>query len=1286
MVNPNFRISQNYSSPLTSKFNPLPDQGFRSDVKDEFMLSWIGQLIQNNFILDQKVYKEKPADPNYNALLDIDGYEDYADVFATVRNKEHADFLKSKIDMNLGRRARLDASDRVWGPALTSILADPITYIPIPLAKGVGFTSRFLKGGLYGGGLVGASELVRRPQDPTSTNSETGMILAGSFLMSGLFAGALGRRIGDTDTPPVSKALTKKIKESGFFTKLPEKILKDQHEYNGHQPFEDTGFVWNISDSATTNTKVVMDPNFSELKNTKGKSNKIPQDKYARYDEKADIMYVNELQILSDFENGNAVFGGNGGNFLPAEVFKHPNDFKKFAMEVAIHKAVRNPWNQFQKANPEATKLEWEQYIRDIVYDDFAKRRLPGGDDLNKFNVIANTWRRFTSNVVRATGKIEDNNWYSFVLRGFADMGIKQRHNAHGIQTSNSAVVQSALRFKKITSDVRAAIQINYMKKMGLDIETGTNTSGINTEIMSKRISEFYNKIKTKMDRGEADDLYQPIEKFEREVTIATGSDVVFDQSDEFVQAAALRVRAIFKEMDEINTQLGLYDDPENFLKKQEDLTEIARTIDADIQKVTNPELKAALQENLDRVKAKLNAIVLSKKNVGKGGIKTKIVNGEVVSKKTLLQKNYIPLYPQFGKIMANLDEFKKLWFDFLSETTMAGFAPKDVKKRVDMIVEALQRTTEMGEDANILAMGDTLGLATDASTLKLGSSNFMKRSFDLDYDRLVASPIMEFYQTNISDIVIRYSNVGVKAQEIAKAYGDPFAELGQLRENHRLLMKYGKTKQGRARVRESMQKFNDLIERHYMVFNTADPTSWTKQTVEALKDYTSLVAMGGALISNLTELARPTMVHGFEKSFPLYKAWLTQNMGLFRKVLKQVHLENGEPIEIALGAMNRFLQDMGYTGQSGKLGMGFDKLTKGLNKAQVPFYWVNGMTPWTIFWKNMSSAISSHGVILDAVKLSSGKNPITKRAVSNRELKAIQARLAQYGISNENAKLIASMPFEREGNLLLANASTWDGVKGGKIAREKFRQAIQAQTENTIITPMITDTPNIIGGAITLTSDEATAILSNPLLNKIIKPIKTPYGYKVNMTWGSLPFQFMPWAFAATNKMLIAGGQALRDGEREVLANIVAMISLGGMVAYMKNPYGVQNMSNTELALEAVDRSGVLGILPDLNYTLETVSEGTTGKMVGVRNLLSNITGEDIGPRYGPQEGGDALGEFLGPGPSIPIDIIRILTGDYDYNTKHDMIRLMLPFQNLIGIEKLLKPMYSKAIEETIG
>ena len=101
-------------------------------------------------------------DPNYNVLDDLEGFEEYIHVFNGVKNKDHANFIKQKITMNLERRTRLEASERVWGPALTAMLLDPVTYIPIPLAKGIGFTSRFMKGGAIGTALIGGTELIRR--------------------------------------------------------------------------------------------------------------------------------------------------------------------------------------------------------------------------------------------------------------------------------------------------------------------------------------------------------------------------------------------------------------------------------------------------------------------------------------------------------------------------------------------------------------------------------------------------------------------------------------------------------------------------------------------------------------------------------------------------------------------------------------------------------------------------------------------------------------------------------------------------------------------------------------------------------------------------------------------------------------------------------------------------------------------------------------------------------------------------------------------------------------------
>lgn len=105
------------------------------------------------------------------------------------------------------------------------------------------------------------------------------------------------------------------------------------------------------------------------------------------------------------------------------------------------------------------------------------------------------------------------------------------------------------------------------------------------------------------------------------------------------------------------------------------------------------------------------------------------------------------------------------------------------------MIYEGLVRTSEMGEDANIL------GIKLDEGTLRVGASNFMRRSLGIDYEALPDSVVAKYYNMNAFDISLRYANSVVKAQQMAKAYGDPFAELAQHDEFHRLTMKFGATK-----------------------------------------------------------------------------------------------------------------------------------------------------------------------------------------------------------------------------------------------------------------------------------------------------------------------------------------------------------------------------------------------------------------------------------------------------------------------------------------------------------
>ncbi len=176
-----------------------PQNTYSEDLADYFALSWIGQ------VLDQKNYTpitDNTIDPNYDPFLDdFEQYLPYADQFVGIRNQEAANQLKEKIDANNARRQRVQDSGRIT-PALLSAFFDPVTYIPIPLARGVGFLRGAARAGLATGALVGATEPVRMSLDPTATWGESVTYIGFGTIAGGLLGGAFGslsKRMGATE-------------------------------------------------------------------------------------------------------------------------------------------------------------------------------------------------------------------------------------------------------------------------------------------------------------------------------------------------------------------------------------------------------------------------------------------------------------------------------------------------------------------------------------------------------------------------------------------------------------------------------------------------------------------------------------------------------------------------------------------------------------------------------------------------------------------------------------------------------------------------------------------------------------------------------------------------------------------------------------------------------------------------------------------------------------------------------------------------------------------------------
>ena len=175
------------------------DHGFWADVSDELGLWWHGLVLDDNeftntWFQGTKQWWQQDPEMDFNPYLEDQGYEKYRHLWKNVRTRDHFEYLKAKIDNHLASRARLEETDRQFGPALMAGVFDPINFIALPYVKGLGIAHKFIKGGAVVGGSVAATEFLRRPLDPTSTAEESAFYIGGAFLLGGGLTAALGGR------------------------------------------------------------------------------------------------------------------------------------------------------------------------------------------------------------------------------------------------------------------------------------------------------------------------------------------------------------------------------------------------------------------------------------------------------------------------------------------------------------------------------------------------------------------------------------------------------------------------------------------------------------------------------------------------------------------------------------------------------------------------------------------------------------------------------------------------------------------------------------------------------------------------------------------------------------------------------------------------------------------------------------------------------------------------------------------------------------------------------------
>ena len=539
----------------------------------------------------------------------------------------------------------------------------------------------------------------------------------------------------------------------------------------------------------------------------------------------------------------------------------------------------------------------------------------------------------------------------------------------------------------------------------------------------------------------------------------------------------------------------------------------------------------------------------------------------------------------------------------------------------------------------------------------KIGSfRSFNRRTLDIPNSWTIEHPtygtlkVADFIENNALTVSETYMRKGGARVVAAEMFGDAnlYGEKRRVREH--LLNQYWEkqtTDEGRARVMADINEVEAHIDTlaKWALGNlrTDNPARLDNQAARIGMNLTSLAVMGRVLLTAVPEMARPGMVAGMGTAFRTIYARLFSD-------LPQLH-HNRE--------FNRLANDL-YDMNARRGNQRFQEMQQGdvvqrtgwvdrLIADRIPgFFRLNGLTPWTVFWKDMALSAAQHSIMDEAKRVAaaikSGATPARQDTL----------RLAALGINARDALLLDSMPIEHwgDGKLILPAVQHWTGVDGSR-ARELLLTAASAEMRRAIVTPSVSDKSTVFAGVLTR---KGKTVLETDLMK--------------------IPMQFLSYGAAAHNKLLVS---TLQGRDRSMIGGMFWMLLLGGAVSWLKTPdYAWEKKGYDELMLEAWENAGIGGFwFGDLNQMIEKAS----GNRLGIRPATG------IDPRYGKLAEEDGPMELAGPVPNHFLDISRAFwDSELKASQRAQLIRRAVPYNSLIWTGSLARELASDVGEAFSG
>ena len=603
--------------------------------------------------------------------------------------------------------------------------------------------------------------------------------------------------------------------------------------------------------------------------------------------------------------------------------------------------------------------------------------------------------------------------------------------------------------------------------------------------------------------------------------------------------------------------------------------------------------------------------------------------------------------------------------YDMFVERVMIPYVMNNPRGKLRFLLETKPKRNSTKQEIDNLQAKKDEAINKKAKEI---TNKLINESGDTNYDNMNGKGIARFFMKRDLDIenfkLLKQENgiadfIETDVRAITSAY---FTKFGPLAEMARM---FDGDRHGERMIRESIydvalrsadeinsgkqKKFMKELAKHEDDFkilrdavlgrigNPATNGSASNMLIRVGMQLAQLTMMGKATIASLADPAKIILARGFGDTFGRYfKSW-AKDLGErdMMRMAKQDLEVTGEALNVILNtARYRIMQAdaMGNYGNRkfGKLG---DKALGAIDEMATGFYNMNLLNSWTDTFKGWVGVMSADRIIRTGHQLTKRNGTPNKWDLDI---------LRQYGLNADDLKQIyrewrkvGGEKTARGKEIYYSNVQKWKNADPDLV--RKYTVAVRADQINTIITPTDADKPALMYGIVGRGAQQRQ--------HNLFK----------------MPLQFMAWSFGANNKIIMSSLQGRHKGQ---LSGMTAMLALGFMSDYIRNPSYWQQKEWQEKLIKGVEYSGLTSYWLDISNAIEIM----TNNQFGMRPMLGaeNPFADDLG---------DRISEPFGPLGSMSADVIAMLTdSNLSDNRRASIIRRLVPYNNLFYADWLFK------------